>query len=88
MQKTKLEIVRAKAKSKNIKGVINISSKPNKKFMLTTIEGRIIHFGQIGFSDFLDHNDLDRRRAFHARFKNNINYNKKYTAMYLARLLW
>ena len=88
MQKTKLEIVRIKAKNKNIKGEIKISTRKEKKFMLVTTEGRHIHFGSTGMQDYLDHNDSKRRKAFHDRFRNNINYNKPYTAMYLARLLW
>lgn len=88
MQKSKLEIVRIKAKNKGIKGEIKKSSRPEKKFMLITKEGRTIHFGSKKNSDYLDHNDSKRRKAFHDRFRNNVNYNKPYTAMFLARLLW
>lgn len=88
MKKTKLEIVRIKAKNKGIKGTILPSSRKEKKFMLVTEEGRRIHFGDSSKEDYLDHNDSTRRMAFHNRFRNNVNYNKPYTAMYLARLLW
>lgn len=88
MQKPKLEIVRIKAQNKGIKGIIKKSSRAEKKFMLITKEGRTIHFGSTGMQDYLDHNDTKRRKAFHNRFRNNVNYNKPYTAMYLARLLW
>lgn len=87
MQKSKLEIVRIKAKNKGIKGEIEISSRKEKKFMLKH-DNRTIYFGATGHLDFLDTNDPKRRKAFHARFRNNVNYNKPYTAMYLAKLLW
>ena len=85
---TKLELVQAKAKAKNIKGEIKLSTRPDKKFMLSTIDGKRIHFGDITREDFLDHKDTKRRKAFHARFKSNKNYNVPYTSMFLARLLW
>lgn len=85
---SKLDKVKALAKSKNIKGEIKISTRPDKKFMLIKTDAKIIHFGSKGMEDFLDHNDVQRRKNFHNRFKNNVNYNKPYTAMYLARLLW
>ncbi len=88
MQKPKLEIVRIKAKNKGIKGTIVPSSRKEKKYMLITEEGRKIHFGATGMKDYLDTNDSSRRIAFHNRFRSNVNYNKPYTAMYLARLLW
>lgn len=88
MQKTKLEIIRIKAKNKGIKGEIQISSRKEKKFMLITNDNRRIHFGSSLHKDYLDTNDSKRRKAFHNRFRNNVNYNKPYTAMFLARLLW
>lgn len=85
---TKLDIVKSLAKSKKIKGEIKLSSRNDKKFMLVTPDGKLIHFGAKGMQDYLDHGDSQRRTNFHSRFKNNINYNKPYTPMYLARLLW
>ena len=49
----------------NIK--IYVSSKKDKKYMIIGLNGKAVHFGQIGYEDYTKHNDLNRRNAYLAR---------------------
>ena len=90
----KLEKVKAKARSLGIKGKINYSTHKNKKFMITVSPNNILHFGQDGYEDFLDHGDLEKRANYLARaskIKKNgkLSINNPNSANYYAiRLLW
>ncbi len=44
-----------------------VSSKKDKKYMIIGLNGKAIHFGQIGYEDYTTHNDNDRRKAYLAR---------------------
>ena len=46
---------------------IYVSSKKDKKYMIIGLNGKAIHFGQIGYEDYTKHNDLNRRNAYFAR---------------------
>jgi len=46
---------------------IYVSSKKDKKYMIIGLNGKAIHFGQIGYEDYTKHNDLNRRNAYLAR---------------------
>lgn len=86
---TKLDTVRQIAKSKGITGTINLSTKKDKKYMISRENGKKIHFGAKGMEDFLDHHDPIRRKNFHNRFRNNVGYNDKNSGLYYSsRLLW
>jgi len=49
----------------NIK--IYVSSKKDKKYMIIGLNGKAVHFGQIGYEDYTKHNDNNRRNAYLAR---------------------
>ena len=91
----KLSTVRNKAKRQGIKGEINISSRLHKKYQITLPDGKIIHFGQRGYSDYIEHKDPERRQRYLARAKKIKDKNGKLTAndplspnYYAIRLLW
>jgi hypothetical protein len=70
---------------------IYISDRKDKKFEVITPEGKSVHFGQKGYTDFTKHQDEKRRQAYLARatgIKGNWRRNK-YSANSLAiSLLW
>lgn len=43
------------------------STRSDKKFMVFNPEGKKIHFGQKGYADWHEHNDIKRRDAFRVR---------------------
>ena len=46
---------------------IYVSSKKDKKYMIIGLNGKAVHFGQIGYEDYTKHNDLNRRNSYLAR---------------------
>ena len=49
----------------NIK--IYVSSKKDKKYMIIGLNGKAVHFGQIGYEVYTKHNDLNHRNAYLSR---------------------
>lgn len=48
--------------------IIYLSTKKDKKYMVYNPHtNKMVHFGQMGFSDFTEHNDDERRRRYLAR---------------------
>ena len=43
---------------------IYVSSKKDKKYMIIGLNGKAVHFGQIGYEDYTKHNDNNRRNAY------------------------
>ena len=41
--------------------LIKKSTKADKKYMLVTPTGKVVHFGASGYEDFLTHGDEERR---------------------------
>ena len=41
-----------------------ISTKKDKKYMVQNPEGKMIHFGQLGYEDFTKHKNPERRRLY------------------------
>jgi hypothetical protein len=70
---------------------IGLSTKKDKKYMVITPDGKIVHFGQIGYEDFTKHKNKTRRKNYltrATRIKGDWKENK-YSANNLAiRLLW
>lgn len=62
----KLARVNAIAKRKGIKEEVHVSSRESKKYMVR-VNGKLVHFGQAGAEDYLDHKDERRRRSYLAR---------------------
>ncbi len=92
---SKLDRVRKRASEQKIEGEIKISTAKNKKFMITLKDGSVIHFGQLGYEDYLDHGDDKRRASYRARAtkikdgSGKLTVNDKYSPNYYAvRLLW
>ena len=53
------------------------------------IDGKLIHFGQAGASDYLQHNDEKRRERYIKRHEKRENWNDPKTAGFWSRwLLW
>ena len=70
---------------------IGLSTKREKKYMVTTPDGKIVHFGQMGYQDYTRHKDKKRRKNYltrSSRIKGNWKKNK-YSPNNLSRkLLW
>ena len=47
------EVYRRAKKYLGKKTKIGISTKKNKKYMITTPDGKIVHFGQMGYQDYI-----------------------------------
>jgi hypothetical protein len=62
----KLVKVRAKAREMGLSHTISVSTRKGKKFVVV-VDGREVHFGQLGAEDFWDHRDPERRRRYLAR---------------------
>ena len=67
------------------------SNRANKKYKITTPEGKTIHFGQSGADDFTTHFSEKRKQSYLARHKPREDWSKSGidTAGFWARwLLW
>jgi len=47
--------------------ILSKSTKSDKKFMVKFSDGKVVHFGAAGMSDFTIHKDFDRMRRYTAR---------------------
>jgi hypothetical protein len=85
------EVYRRASKYLGKTAKIRLSTKKDKKYMVTTPDGKIVHFGQMGYEDFTKHKDKTRRKNYLTRsrkIKGNWKKNK-YSANNLAiKLLW
>ena len=50
--------------------ILKKSSRQDKKFMITTPEGKTIHFGGAGYEDFTIHKNLARKTSYTVRHIN------------------
>jgi len=57
-----------------MKVILDVSTKKNKKFMVALEDGREIHFGQKGFSDFTQHKDPKRKELYIKRHRKKENW--------------
>jgi hypothetical protein len=85
-----LPLIRHIARKKKIEfKAIALSDKPDKKYMITLLNDKNIHFGAANMEDYIMHQDETRRKRFHDRFKSNKGYyNPESGLFYSARLLW
>ena len=68
--------------------IIQKSTNKNKKFM-ANVNGKLIHFGAAGFSDYLHHTDEGRKQLYIKRHEQRENWNDPTTAGFWSRwLLW
>ena len=79
--------VQAMANKYNI-GKVYISTRKNKKYMVKKPDGKMIHFGEIGYQDFTGHQDEKRRENFKKRNKNWKNAEKCTPAWLSYPILW
>lgn len=64
------------------------SSRKDKKYMIKSVGGKIIHFGQFGASDYTIHHDEDRKKRYILRHSSE-NFNNLTTASAWSRwILW
>ena len=91
---SKLRKVNLIARDLGISERIEESSRESKKFMVR-YNGKLIHFGESGYEDFLDHKDEDRRRRYLKRAKGikdgqgRLTYRNKNKANFWAvHILW
>ena len=64
------QVYRLASKYLGKKAKIGLSTKKNKKYMVTRPDGKIVHFGQMGYEDFTKHQDTNRRDRYLKRATN------------------
>jgi hypothetical protein len=67
------------------------SDRIDKKYMVITPDGKTIHFGAKGYSDFTKHKNVERKQRYDARHKKNEDWTKSgiNTAGFWAKkILW
>ncbi len=68
---------------------IKPSDKPSKKYVATFDDGKKVHFGAKGYSDFTIHKDEARKQRYINRHSSNESWNNPQTAGALSRwILW
>ena len=73
------------------KAVLYPSNKKDKKYMIQRPDGKMVHFGQLGYEDFTKHGDLARRQKYLTRTAKMRGdwKNDPYSANNLSRnILW
>lgn len=66
------------------------SSRDGKKYMVN-VDGKTIHFGATGYSDYTKHQDKERMERYNSRHKSKENWNKsgiKSAGFWAKWLLW
>ena len=61
------EVYRLASKYLGKKAKIGLSTKKNKKYMVTRPDGKVVHFGQMGYEDFTKHKNKTRRKNYLTR---------------------
>ena len=65
------------------------STRKGKRFQVTFMNGKTVHFGSSGASTYIDSADKAKRAAYIARHRVNENWNDPYSPGALSRfLLW
>ena len=71
------------------------SSQPANKKLYVIYNGKQIHFGAKGYSDYLEHNDQERRQRYRLRARGSVlktgkpaYLNRNQAAYYAYRILW
>ena len=68
--------------------VIDTSTRKDKKYMVK-VNGKTIHFGASGYSDFIHNKDEKRKERYIARHQKRENWNDPTTAGFWSRwILW
>lgn len=64
------------------------STRKNKKYFIKNINGKIIHFGDIRYSDNLSKPDEDKKKRFISRWVNKVKPDINSPLFYSFYLLW
>lgn len=76
-------------KAKKLLGVgVDVSTRVDKKYMIKTPDGKVVHFGQWGMEDATKHKNLDRINAFKNRNKKWATATKWSPAFLSYYILW
>jgi hypothetical protein len=84
-------IIKAIEYFKNPDIKVHLSNRKNKKYMIMGLNGKMVHFGDIRYSDFTKHKNQEKRDAYISRASNikGLWMNDKYSPNNLAiHLLW
>lgn len=69
--------------------VLQKSTNPNKKYMVTINDHKTVHFGARGYSDYTIHHDINRKMRYIARHQDKEDWNNINTAGFWSRwILW
>lgn len=90
-----IALVRARAAELGIEGKITKSKTRGRKYTIELPSGKRINFGAYGMSDYLIHNDPQRRSRFRARARGikdaagRLSYKNPESGLYYSyNLLW
>jgi hypothetical protein len=67
---------------------LSASTRAAKKYMVTTPEGRIIHFGGAGYDDYTTHKDEARKARYLSRTASQPQNDITSAAFWALNLLW
>ena len=85
------EVYRKASKYLGKTAKITLSTKKEKKYMVITPDGKIVHFGQMGYEDYTKHKNKTRRKNYLNRsrkIKGNWKKNKYSPNNLSIHLLW
>ena len=85
------EVYRRASKYLGKTAKISLSTKKEKKYMVVTPDGKIVHFGQMGYEDYTKHKNKTRRKNYLKRsrgIKGNWKKNKYSPNNLSIHLLW
>ena len=85
------EVYRRASKYLGKTAKIGLSTKKEKKYMVVTPDGKIVHFGQMGYEDYTKHKNKTRRKNYLRRsrgIKGNWKKNKYSPNNLAIHLLW
>lgn len=68
--------------------ILTKSYRPDKKWMVLSDNGKIIHFGQQGAEDYTIHKDDERKINYLKRHKNDDFYNLDTPGTWAKWILW
>ena len=71
----------------NVNDYIKRSTRKGKKWMVR-VDGRLIHFGAAGMSDYTIHHDKERRKRYITRHQNDHIYDFTKPGAFSFWLLW
>jgi hypothetical protein len=85
------EVYRKASKYLGKTAKIRLSTKKEKKYMVVTPDGKIVHFGQMGYEDYTKHKNKTRRKNYlkrSRRIRGNWKKNKYSPNNLSIHLLW